>query len=88
MAEKQDVLYYAPSPPPQGLDPKLTQWLMREFDRIADNLREGRSQVVRLDVLKQAPPRFKAGLIGYFAADVVGATEGSYEYRSGAWHKL
>lgn len=82
-------LYYAPSPPPQGGgEGEIRQWCEREFTRIADSLREGRSQFVRLDVLRTEPERRFAGLVAYFAASVVGPTEGLYEFRSGAWVKL
>jgi hypothetical protein len=92
MAVKPGGLFYAPSPPPQTGEGRrgdpITQWMTRELDRIADVLREGRSQGLRLDVLKTLPPRPQSGMVGYFRAGVAGAGEGLYEYRAGAWAKL
>jgi hypothetical protein len=48
-------LFYAPSPPPQGNDMvALRAWCTREFDRIASNMREGRSA---------RPPLCRPGLL-------------------------
>lgn len=66
----------------------MRQWCEREFRRIADCVHEGASHFLRLDVLTKEPERRFAGLVGYFAASVVGPTEGLYEFRSGAWVKL
>ena len=84
-------LFFQPSPPPQGTSAaELRQWCAREFGRIADVLREGAVQSLRLDVQHHLPDRVEEGMIMYFAADTVtaGAEEGSYEYSSGAWFKL
>lgn len=89
--DKAKGLFYAPSPPPQsGGEVALRQWCEREFSRIADAIREGRSSSLRLDVLVKDTDRHWDGLVGFFAAGIptVGATEGLYEYRGGAWHKL
>ena len=38
MAGRQDVLYFAPTPPPQGTDVRaVVQWMQVNLDRIADN---------------------------------------------------
>jgi hypothetical protein len=90
MAVPSGGLFYAPSPPPQsgGVD-ELRQWCVREFDRIASVTREGQSEAIRLDVLNANPEKRYAGLVAFFAASVVGAAEGTYEYCSdGLWHKL
>ena len=84
-------LFYAPSPAPQGLTAaELRAWCVREFGRIADVIREGGSQSLRLDVQQHLPDKPIEGMIMFFAADVVtaGSEEGSYEYSGGAWFKL
>jgi hypothetical protein len=82
-------LFYRPSPPPQTGDfAAIRAWCQREFDRISSVMAEGRSESLRLDVLEAVPDKPFDGLAGYFAANIVGATRGLYEYRSGAWVKL
>jgi hypothetical protein len=83
-------LFYAPSPAPQSGDAAMVAWCVREFGRIADVLREGGSQSLRLDVQRAKPERPIEGMIMYFAEDVVtaGSDEGCYEYSGGAWVKL
>lgn len=88
MAPKPNLIY-APSPPPQsGGEAELRRWMVMELDKIADAMRNGRAQSLQLDVLEKALPRPQAGMVGYFKATIVGASEGSYEYRAGAWTKL
>ena len=90
MAVESKGLFYAPSPAPQsgGAD-ELRRWCVQEFDRIATSIQEGRAQFLRLDVLNEQPEKRYAGLVGFFAATIVGPTEGLYEYRSdNVWHKL
>lgn len=85
-------LFYAPSPPPQAGSSisDMRAWCVREFGRIADVIREGGSQSLRLDVQHHLPDKPIEGMIMYFAANVVtaGSEEGSYEYSGGAWFKL
>lgn len=83
-------LFYAPSPPPQsGGETELRQWNAREYGRIARAIQAGRSQYLSLDVLTKAPAKPFAGMVCFFAATIVGAAEGCYEYRSnGTWNKL
>lgn len=81
-------LFYAPSPQPEASLEATQVWCLREFERIALVLREGGSQSLRLDVLAKAPTRPIEGMLAYFAAGVVGANEGTYEYDGSAWHKL
>jgi hypothetical protein len=84
-------LFYAPSPPPQANSvAEMRRWCAREFERLADVLREGGVQSLRLDVQKFLPDKPVEGMIMYFAANVVtaGSEDGSYEYSSGAWFKL
>ena len=89
MAGRQDVLYFAPTPPPQGTDVRaVVQWMQVNLDRIADNMREGRLQKLRMDIQQKLPAKPQNGDAAYFAATVAGATEGLYEYRLGAWQKL
>ena len=90
MSAPQKGLFYAPSPPPQsGEFEALRAWCVREYDRIASAIREGRAQFLRIDELGELPERLYAGLICYFSAGVAGPSEGLYEYRNdGAWHKL
>lgn len=88
MAKRQDVLYYAPTPPPQKGDAELIRWIQVNLDRIADNFREGRSQQLRMDVKHDLPPRPRSGDLAWFAAGIAGATEGLYEYRGTSWQKL
>lgn len=92
MAEPQKGLFYSPSPPPQSGDfEALRAWCVREYDRIASNLKEGRAQFLRVDELGQVPDKLYAGLVCYFSTGVVsaGSAEGLYEYRNdSAWHKL
>jgi hypothetical protein len=84
-------LFYAPAPPPQTASvAEMRRWCSREFGRIADVLREGGSQSLRLDVQQDLPDKPIEGMIMYFAQDVVtaGSDEGSYEYSGAAWIKL
>jgi hypothetical protein len=84
-------LFYAPSPPPQtDAIEEMRRWCAREFGRIADVMREGGSQSLRLDVQFHLPDKPIEGMIMYFAEDIVtaGSDEGSYEYSGGAWVKL
>jgi hypothetical protein len=84
-------LFYAPAPPPQvNSVAEIRRWAVREFGHIADTLREGGSQSLRLDVQQEKPPRPIDGMVMFFAADVVtaGSDEGCYEYSGGAWLKL
>ena len=84
-------LFYAPSPPPQTASvAEMRRWCAREFGRIADVIREGGSQSLRLDVQHHLPERPMEGMLMYFAADVVtaGSEEGTFEYSGGAWFKL
>lgn len=82
--------FYKPSPPPQsGGEKELRQWCLREYERISDAIRSGRSWFLSLDVMRKAPEKPFAGMVCYFQAAVVGASEGCYEYRSDSqWHKL
>jgi hypothetical protein len=82
--------FYGPSPPPQsGGETELRQWNVREYGRISQAIRAGRSEFLSLDVLKTAPAKPFAGMVCFFAAAIVGPSEGCYEYRSdNAWHKL
>lgn len=82
---------YKPSPPPQTNDPyAIRQWCEREFNRIADAQYENRGIWVRLDENAEMPPKPAAGMVVYFAANVVGPglAQGLYEYAAGAWKKL
>ena len=84
-------LFYAPGAPPQTDDvADFRAWASREFGRIADVLREGGSQSLRLDVQKKKPDKPIDGMVMYFAANVVtaGSDDGCYEYSGGAWIKL
>lgn len=85
---KNAGLFYAPSPQPEATLEGTQVWCLREFQRIADVLREGGSQSLRLDVLHSLPSRPIVGMACFFAAGVAGAGEGIYEYRGGAWVKL
>lgn len=90
MANPAKGLFYAPAPPPQsgGAD-EVRRWCVQEFDRIALSLQEGRAQFLRLDVLNAQPEKRYPGQIAFFAATIVGPTEGLYEYRSNnTWNKL
>lgn len=90
MLTRGEGLFYAPSPPPQsgGVD-ELRRWMVQELERIASVTQEGRSQFLWLDVLNEAPARRFPGMVAFFSASIVGATEGVYEYRSdNIWHKL
>lgn len=82
--------FYQPAPPPQsGGEAELRNWALMQFQRIAVAIRSGRAEFLSLDVLQEAPAKPFAGMVCYFAAAIVAATEGCYEYRSdGAWHKL
>jgi hypothetical protein len=82
--------FYAPSPPPQsGGETALRNWADKEYGRISTAIKNGRAQFLSMDVLQEAPAKPFAGMVAYFAATIVGATEGLYEYRStGAWFKL
>ena len=82
---------YAPSPPPiAGGADELRVWCLREFERIADAIQNGRVQWVLLDVQKVKPDKPQVGQLAYFAENVVsaGSEDGTYEYSSGAWFKL
>jgi hypothetical protein len=83
-------LFYAPAPPPQtDAVADFRAWAAREFGRIADVLREGGSQSLRLDVQRKKPDKPIDGMVMYFAANVVtpGSDDGCYEYSGGAWIK-
>jgi len=81
--------WYQPGPPPQsGGEAALREWMARELDRIASVMRLGRSQWLTLDELAAAPAKPHDGMVAYFLAGVVGAGEGLYERRAGAWIKL
>lgn len=86
----QKGLFYTPSPPPQTGDVAQRNWNQREFERIADAIREGSVQWLRMDVLTKKPPRPQSGLVVFFAANAVsaGSQEGCYEYSSGSWRRL
>ncbi|MEK1928303.1 MAG: hypothetical protein AAAC47_00670 [Pararhizobium sp.] len=81
-------LFYAPSPQPEATLEGTQVWCLREFERIANVLREGGSQALRLDVLQALPEKPIKGMCCYFAAGIAGAGEGLYEYRGSAWFKL
>ena len=82
-------LFYQPSPPPQGESlAELRQWLVRDLQRIADTIDGGALKSLALDVMEAAPERPQQAMLMYFAAGVVGASEGTYEYRAGSWVKL
>ena len=81
--------FYQPSPPPQADSvAELRQWVLRDLQRIADVLGEGRLQGVMADVLHQLPARPQEGMMQCFAAGVAGAQAGFYEYATGTWKKL
>ena len=82
-------LFYEPSPPPQSGDFRaLGVWCLREFERIAMNMREGRSEYLRLDTLEYAPAKPIEGMMCIFKANVVGPQDGVYQYKNGAWVRL
>jgi hypothetical protein len=81
--------FYEPAPAPvSGGFAALRDYLARELARLADVTHYGRSEFLTLDILREAPARPIAGMVGYFAAGVVGAGEGLYERKAGAWTKL
>lgn len=82
--------FYQPAPPPQsGGEAELRRWSLQQFQLIALAMRSGRAEFLTLDVLQRAPAKPFQGMLAYFAATIVGPTEGLYEYRSdAAWHKL
>jgi hypothetical protein len=82
-------LFYAPAPPPiSGGEAALREYLVREFQRIADNLSEGRSNWLRCDALKALPARAQLGDLACFPAGVAGPNGGFYEYSGSTWVKL
>lgn len=85
---KAEGLFYAPSPQPAASVEATQVWCLREFQRIADVLREGGSQGLRLDILQTPPEKLFEGMVAYFAAGIVGAAKGLYEYDGSVWKKL
>lgn len=85
---KAEGLFYAPSPQPSASVEATQVWCLREFQRIADVLREGGAQSLRLDILQAVPEKLFEGMAAYFAAGVVGANKGMYQYDGTSWKPL
>lgn len=80
---------YIPSTPPD--DPKeLKRYLINEFRKIQQSLREPQAISITLDTLNVAPDKPQEG--GIYKADGTnwnpGSGAGTYEYKSGAYAKL
>lgn len=82
---------YKVGTPPLGADPALTQWLVRELERIGEHVASGGVSMLTFDVMHELPARPLAGNVQFFAGNVVGPGQpvGLYEYRDlTGWTKL
>ena len=78
---------YTPNKPPADVR-VLPEYLEQEMLRISDAIHDAQVRIINFEVIDIIPNKLQEGMVINFAAGIVGAQAGLYEYIGGAWIKL